>query len=48
MFSNIVVFVCALFGLNTVEAEPAKRIPTVTVPEDEIVIVNFIPENLNN
>lgn len=49
MFSKIIVFVSSLFGsdpqLNTREPEV---IATVTIPEDEIVIVVFIPEQTHN
>lgn len=46
MFNSFIVFVSSIFGFNTVM--PEKQVPTVSVPEDEIVIINYIPENSND
>ena len=49
MFGNIIIFVSSLFGSDPqVDTQQTEVIATVTIPEDEIVIVNFIPDQVHN
>jgi len=45
MFSKIIFVVSSLFAHNTIDRVPVpERVITVSVPEDEIIVENIVPE----